>query len=45
MWSLVHGRGLKALLQEHLGIDALTGLPKPPPGRETRGVRRLTAPE
>lgn len=30
--QLIDGRGLKALLQEHLGIDALIGLPKVPPG-------------
>jgi restriction system protein len=36
--QLIDGRGLKALLQEHLGIDALIGLPKLPPGWETRDV-------
>jgi restriction system protein len=30
--QLIDGRGLKALLQEQLGIDALIGLPKVPPG-------------
>jgi restriction system protein len=30
--ELIDGRGLKALLQEHLGIDALISLPKTPPG-------------
>lgn len=29
---LINGRELKALLLEHLGIDALIGLPKVPPG-------------
>lgn len=29
---LIEGRELKALLQQHLGIDALIGLPKVPPG-------------
>lgn len=28
----IEGRGLKALLLEHLGIDAFIGLPKVPPG-------------
>ncbi|WP_344493044.1 restriction endonuclease [Streptomyces enissocaesilis] len=37
--QLIDGRGLKALLQEHLNIDALIGLPKLPPGWETRDVR------
>jgi restriction system protein len=35
--ELIDGRHLKALLLERLGIDALTGLPKLPPGWETRG--------
>ncbi|MEU6671812.1 restriction endonuclease [Streptomyces sp. NPDC046727] len=30
--ELIDGRGLKALLLEHLGIDALISLPKTPPG-------------
>lgn len=30
--DLIDGRNLKALLLEHLGIDALIGLPKMPPG-------------
>ncbi|WP_199800646.1 restriction endonuclease [Streptomyces marianii] len=30
--DLIDGRGLKALLLEHLGIDALISLPKAPPG-------------
>lgn len=30
--DLIDGRNLKALLLEHLGIDALIGLPKIPPG-------------
>ncbi|MCN9244514.1 restriction endonuclease [Streptomyces sp. RY43-2] len=30
--QLIDGCGLKALLQEQLGIDALIGLPKVPPG-------------
>ncbi|MFF4487119.1 restriction endonuclease [Streptomyces sp. NPDC001544] len=34
--ELIDGRGLKALLLEHLGIDALISLPKTPPGWETR---------
>ncbi|WP_121178368.1 hypothetical protein [Streptomyces sp. 1114.5] len=29
---LIDGRNLKALLSEHLNIDALVGLPKVPPG-------------
>ncbi|MEV3988438.1 restriction endonuclease [Streptomyces sp. NPDC049837] len=29
--ELIDGRGLKSLLLEHLGIDALIGLPKVPP--------------
>ncbi|MEE1826625.1 restriction endonuclease [Streptomyces sp. BE20] len=29
---LIDGRNLKALLAEHLTIDALIGLPKVPPG-------------
>jgi restriction system protein len=36
--ELIDGRGLKALLQEHLGIDALIGLPKVPPGWDTRDI-------
>ncbi|MFD0258925.1 restriction endonuclease [Kitasatospora indigofera] len=30
--DLIDGRNLKALLLEHLGVDALVGLPKVPPG-------------
>ncbi|MGW4806918.1 restriction endonuclease [Kitasatospora sp. NPDC004272] len=30
--DLIDGRNLKALLLEHLGLDALIGLPKLPPG-------------
>ncbi|WP_254594766.1 restriction endonuclease [Streptomyces sp. 8P21H-1] len=37
--QLIDGRGLKALLQEHLNIDALIGLPKLPPGWEARDLR------
>ena len=37
--ELIDGRGLKALLLEHLGIDALISLPKTPPGWETRDQR------
>ncbi|WP_312018653.1 restriction endonuclease [Streptomyces sp. I05A-00742] len=36
--ELIDGRGLKALLLEHLGIDALIGLPKVPPGWEARDL-------
>ncbi|MGW0314004.1 restriction endonuclease [Streptomyces flavidovirens] len=36
--DLIDGRHLKALLLEHLGIDALIGLPKRPPGWRTRDV-------
>ncbi|WP_079403855.1 restriction endonuclease [Streptomyces sp. 3211] len=36
--ELIDGRHLKALLLEHLGIDALVGLPKLPPGWETRDL-------
>ncbi|WP_328623730.1 restriction endonuclease [Streptomyces sp. NBC_00353] len=36
--ELIDGRHLKALLLEHLGIDALIGLPKLPPGWETRDL-------
>ncbi|WP_425338588.1 hypothetical protein [Kitasatospora phosalacinea] len=36
--DLIDGRNLKALLLEHLGIDALTGLPKIPPGRQPSDV-------
>jgi restriction system protein len=36
--ELIDGRGLKALLLEHLGIDALIGLPKLPPGWEARDL-------
>ncbi|MGQ4347525.1 restriction endonuclease [Streptomyces sp. SAS_275] len=37
--ELIDGRHLKALLLEHLGIDALIGLPKLPTGWETRDVQ------
>ncbi|WP_328392319.1 restriction endonuclease [Streptomyces sp. NBC_00390] len=37
--ELIDGRGLKALLLEHLGIDALIGLPKLPPGWQTQDLR------
>ncbi|WP_436787936.1 restriction endonuclease [Yinghuangia sp. YIM S10712] len=30
--ELIDGRGLKAMLKEHLGLDVLIGLPKIPPG-------------
>ncbi|WP_245687423.1 restriction endonuclease [Streptacidiphilus griseoplanus] len=36
--ELIDGRGLKALLREHLGIDALLGLPKLPPGWAPRDL-------
>ncbi|MCP9956120.1 restriction endonuclease [Streptomyces sudanensis] len=36
--ELIDGRGLKSLLLEHLGIDALIGLPKVPPGWEARDL-------
>lgn len=36
--DLITGRELKALLLEHLGLDALIGLPKLPPGWERRDV-------
>ncbi|MFJ6438608.1 restriction endonuclease [Streptomyces sp. NPDC091416] len=36
--ELIDGRHLKALLLEHLGIDALIGLPKLPPNWQTRDV-------
>ncbi|WP_251066728.1 restriction endonuclease [Streptomyces sp. ISL-36] len=36
--EVIDGRGLKALLLEHLGIDALIGLPKLPPGWEARDL-------
>ncbi|MGW7453002.1 restriction endonuclease [Streptomyces sp. NPDC054787] len=36
--ELIDGRHLKALLLEHLGIDALIGLPKLPTGWETRDL-------
>ncbi|MFF8777151.1 restriction endonuclease [Streptomyces sp. NPDC015140] len=35
--ELIDGRGLKALLLEHLGIDALISLPKTPPGWSAHG--------
>ncbi|MFI8266746.1 restriction endonuclease [Streptomyces sp. NPDC085665] len=36
--ELIDGRHLKALLLEYLGIDALIGLPKLPPGWATRDL-------
>lgn len=36
--DLIDGRNLKALLLEHLGIDALIGLPKLPPGWQARDL-------
>ncbi|MFD8262126.1 restriction endonuclease [Streptomyces griseoluteus] len=36
--ELIDGRHLKALLQEHLGIDALIGLPKIPPNWQIRDL-------
>lgn len=36
--ELIDGRHLKSLLLEHLGIDALIGLPKLPPNWETRDL-------
>jgi restriction system protein len=36
--EIIEGRQLKAMLQEHLGLDALIGLPKLPPGWEPRDV-------
>jgi restriction system protein len=36
--DLITGRELKALLLEHLGLDALIGLPKLPPGWERRDI-------
>jgi restriction system protein len=36
--ELIDGRHLKALLLEHLGVDALIGLPKLPPGWQTRDL-------
>ncbi|MGD0555115.1 MAG: restriction endonuclease [Streptosporangiaceae bacterium] len=36
--QIIEGRQLKALLLEHLGLDALIGLPKLPPGWETRDI-------
>ena len=36
--DLITGRELKSLLLEHLGLDALIGLPKLPPGWERRDV-------
>ncbi|MFF7216910.1 restriction endonuclease [Streptomyces sp. NPDC008238] len=37
--ELIDGRGLKALLKEHLGIDALIGLPKLPAGWHPQDLR------
>jgi restriction system protein len=36
--ELITGRELKSLLLQHLGLDALIGLPKLPPGWERRDV-------
>ncbi|MFE8017395.1 restriction endonuclease [Streptomyces antibioticus] len=36
--ELIDGRRLKALLLEHLGMDALIGLPRLPPGWQTRDL-------
>ncbi|MGW5768763.1 restriction endonuclease [Streptomyces longwoodensis] len=36
--ELIDGRHLKSLLLEHLGIDALIGLPKLPPGWQPRDL-------
>jgi len=36
--DLITGRELKSLLHEHLGLDALIGLAKLPPGWERRDV-------
>jgi len=36
--ELIDGRNLKAMLQEHLGLDVLIGLPKLPPGWEPRDL-------
>jgi restriction system protein len=36
--QIIEGRELKHLLREHLGIDALIGLPKLPPGWEQHDV-------
>ncbi|MFF0596101.1 restriction endonuclease [Streptomyces antibioticus] len=36
--ELIDGRHLKALLLEHLGIDALIGLSRLPPGWQTRDL-------
>jgi restriction system protein len=37
--QLIDGRGLKALLKEHLGIDALIGLPKIPRGWHPQDIQ------
>ncbi|WP_406274857.1 restriction endonuclease [Actinacidiphila glaucinigra] len=37
--ELIDGRGLKALLKEHLGLDALIGLPKLPVGWHPQDLR------
>ncbi|MER6353676.1 restriction endonuclease [Streptomyces sp. NPDC001634] len=37
--ELIDGRGLKALLKEHLDIDALIGLPKIPTGWHPQDLR------
>ena len=36
--EIIEGRQLKSMLQEHLGIDVLIGLPKLPPGWEPRDL-------
>ena len=36
--EIIEGRHLKSLLREHLGLDALIGLPKLPPGWERREI-------
>lgn len=36
--EIIEGRHLKSLLREHLGLDALIGLPKLPPGWERHEV-------
>nr|WP_279591869.1 hypothetical protein [Streptomyces sp. 846.5] len=37
--QLIEGRGLKALLKEHLGIDAIIGLPKIPRGWHPQDIQ------
>ena len=36
--EIIEGRHLKSLLRQHLGLDALIGLPKLPPGWERHEV-------